>query len=295
MPEETAVADRHRGLPVLLLAFAVWGLFPVYWKYLGEVPALPLLLLRLVLTSVLCLLLLPLFRQWKTFRETFRCGRVLSLNLAAALFLSANWFSFIWAVGNGRILESSLGYFLCPLVSVLLGWLVEKERLPSLRGLAVVCAACGVAIIIFLAGRLPLAALAIAGSWGFYSLFKKRNPLPPLVSLGLESSLLAPFALLALFTIPTARFPEPTALTPVVQALLPFLGAVTALPLLLFAYALPRVPLSTVGMGQYIVPSAHFGLALLFGERLPLAVLGGFAFIWVGLVLFAFGARQLKN
>jgi chloramphenicol-sensitive protein RarD len=286
---------QTRGLAAIILAYAIWGLFPVYWKVLGEIASIELLYTRLILTALACLVLLPLRGTWKNFRAACRTPRHLKTSLLAALLLSGNWFAFIWAVNNGRVLESSLGYFLCPLVSVILGRFIEQEKLGTMRWLSVGLAACGVAIMVFMAGRLPLAAIAIAFTWSGYGLIKKRSALGPVVSLGLETSLLAPLAAVALLVL---SFLQPMSLGAAQPSVLGFLavsGFLTAAPLLLFAYAAPRIRLSTMGMGQYIVPSTHFALGIFYGETVTATVLTGFALIWLGLAGYSLARPQSKT
>ncbi len=279
--------NRRSGLAAILVAYAVWGLFPVYWRALGGIDATELLALRLVLTALSCLPLLPLRRSWPDFRAAWRRPPVLWGCLAAALLLAANWFAFIWAVNNGRVMESSLGYFLCPLFSVLLGRFVEKESMGPARWAAVALAAAGVGVIVAQAGVVPVAGLVIALTWGGYGLLKKRSPLGPVTGLTIESLLLTPPAVLGLLGMAAQAPLTVLASPPPVLLVLLCAGLVTALPLIAFAYGAQRVPLSTLGMGQYLVPSAHFGLAILYGEPVNRAILGGFALIWLGLALYS--------
>jgi chloramphenicol-sensitive protein RarD len=232
-------------------------------------------------------MLLPLRGSWPEFRRAWGDWRQLAHRLGAALLLSGNWFAFIWAVNAGRILESSLGYFLCPLVSVLLGRLIEREPLGLRRWLAVALAAAGVAVLILQAGRLPAAALVIAVTWSGYGLMKKHTTLGPVAGLGMETALLSPAAALLLWLLAGSAPLTLGAADPATLASLAFAGFLTAAPLLLFAYAARRLRLSTMGMGQYIVPSAHFALAAFYGEPVTTAVLGAFGLIWAGLAVYA--------
>ncbi|NDV61955.1 EamA family transporter RarD [Puniceicoccales bacterium CK1056] len=285
-------SSHTRGLAAIILAYSIWGLFPVYWKLLGRISPTELLFIRLILTSLSCLLLLPLRGSWKDFRAAWQDRQQLATSLFTAILLSGNWFAFIWAVNNGRVMESSLGYFLCPLVSVLLGRVIEHEHLGVRRWLAVGLAAAGVGTLVIIAGRLPLAAICIALTWGGYAVMKKRTTLGPVVGLGMETSLLAPVSAVILLIM---AFQGPLTITTAPSAALGFLttaGFLTAAPLLLFAFAAQRIRLSTMGMGQYIVPSAHLGLAVLYGEPVTGGVLAGFALIWCGLVVYSLPQRK---
>lgn len=276
------------GLAAIILAYAIWGLFPVYWKQLGGISAIELLYVRLILTALTCLLLLPLRRSWHEFRAAWADRRLLGKSLTKAILLSGNWFSFMWAVTNDRVMESSLGYFLCPLVSVLLGRLVEKEHLDPRRWLAVGLAAAGFITLVVIAGRLPLAAICIAISWGGYSLMKKRTVLGPVAGLGMETTLLTPVAVCALLILSMQGPMTLASASPHALGFLTIAGFLTATPLLLFAFAAKRIQLTTMGMGQYILPSAHFGLAVLYGEPVTGGLLAAFGLIWGGLAIYGF-------
>ena len=282
-----ALNTYTRGVLAIILAYLFWGLVPVYWKLLTSIRADELLYCRLILTALSSLLILRLRRSWTDFRHVWRDRRRLRPALLAACMLSGNWFSFMWAVNNNRVLESSLGYFLCPLASVLLGWLVEKEQLGPRRWTAVGLAAVGVGIIMAQAAYFPVAAIAIAVTWSSYGLLKKRSQLGPLVGLGVETSLLSPVALGLLLLTARQGGLTVTEVAPPTLAVLLVVGFVTLAPLLLFAYAARRIRLSTMGMGQYIVPSAHFGLALLYDEPVTTGVLVGFALIWTALGIYS--------
>jgi chloramphenicol-sensitive protein RarD len=290
-----STTNSNRGLAAVILAFAIWGLFPVYWKLLAQVDELELLFLRLILTAGACLILLPVRGSWPAFREAGASLPQLRTSALAAVLLSGNWFTFIWAVNTGNVLESSLGYFLCPILNILLGRLVEKESMDKRQWLAVISALSGVLIIVMVAGRIPLAAIVIAVTWSAYGLMKKRSHLGPIVSLGLETSLLSPVALVALIWLTAnANMTLPGA-GPTTLAYLTVSGALTAAPLLLFAYAAPRIRLTTMGMGQFIVPSAHFALAVLYGEQITSSVFAGFALIWAGLAIYAWPDSRTES
>jgi chloramphenicol-sensitive protein RarD len=291
MPKST----DNRGLMAIILAFAIWGLFPIYWKLLGSISPVELLYTRLILTAIACLALLPLRGSGHLFLAAWTEPRILVRTLLAAILLSANWFSFIWAVNSGNVLESSLGYFLCPIVSVLMGRFIEKESMSNRRWLAVFLAVAGVSTLILLAGRVPTAAIVIALTWSAYGLLKKRSQLGPVVGLGLETSLLSPFAALALLWLASRSPLTLTSITPGVTGILLVAGIFTAAPLLLFAYAAPRIRLSTIGMGQYIVPSSHFILAFIYGEKVSPIILVGFGLIWIGLILYAVPESKTKS
>lgn len=278
-----------------ILSFAIWGGFPIYWRLLSGIGSFELLNIRLILTACTCLAVLPLRGTWPDFRGAMGDLRILRGGLMAAILLAGNWLAFIWAVNSGNILESSLGYFLCPLVTVMLGYFVEKEPLRGHQWWAVLLATLGVTLVVLAVGRLPMAALVITFTWSGYGLMKKRSRLGPVVGLGMETSLLSlPAAMVLLWMGSRGSLALPHAGGGTL-ATLALSGFITAAPLLLFAYAVPRIRLSTVGMGQYLVPSCHFALALFFGESVPPSLLGGFGLIWAGLLLYAIPGRENES
>lgn len=289
------LTSNSRGLAAILFAYTIWGLFPVYWRLFASIPPFELTQARLILTAVSCLILIRLRRSWPDFLATWRAPAQTTRSLLAALLLAANWLGFIWAVNAGRVMESSLGYFLCPLVSILLGRFLEGEKLNPRQWVAVASACGGVGLMVAVAGRIPVAAVVIALSWGGYGLMKKRSRLGPVASLGMETVLLAPIAALTLVGISLAGEPALPQLGGQAFGLLMLSGFLTAAPLLLFAYAAQRVRLSTMGMGQYIVPSAHFALALAYGEPVNAGLLGGFALIWVALGLYSLPSGHSRS
>lgn len=284
-----------RGVLAILLAYAIWGLIPIYWKLLTRIGADELLYSRLMLTAVSCMLIIWVRGSWRDFRAVWGKRATLLHSLTAAALLSGNWFSFMWAVNNNRVLESSLGYFLCPLVSVLLGRFVEKEHIGPRRWMAVTLAAGGVGIIIAQAIAVPVAAIIIALTWGGYGLMKKRSQLGPLTGLGTETALLSPLAASLLLLLATRQPLTVLAASPSTQFFLLIVGFVTLAPLLLFAYAAKRIQLSTMGMAQYIVPSSHFALALFYGETVNQGVLAGFALIWIALAVYSVKGRGTRD
>lgn len=279
-----------RGVWQGLAAYTIWGLFPLYWKQFGHVPALQIIAHRIVWSFVALAVLLV------AARAAGRPGaglsrppsRTLGLLALAAVLIGVNWFLYVWGVNAGFVLQTSLGYFMTPLVNVVLGVAVLRERLRPLQWAAVAIAACGVVYLTAAAGTVPLVALGLALSFGCYGLIKKAVPLPPVEGLAIETAVLVvPAAgfLLAADAGGTGAFLHTGAATDV---LLACGGVVTMAPLLLFASAVRRVPLSIVGLLQYVAPTIQFVLGLLvYGEPFSRVQLTGFAAVWVALVLFA--------
>ena len=287
-----SLSPYNRGLIAAIMAYAFWSLIPFYWKLLVGISAPELLYVRLTLTTLTCLLLLPFRGTFGTFLNAWKDPGMIRQRAFSAALLAGNWFSFMWSVTNDRVLESSLGYFLCPLVSVLLGRFVEKERLGRKQWTAVAMAATGVALIVLEADRFPIAAIAIAFTWSGYGLIKKRSRQGPLVGLGLESTILTPLALGLLLWTATRHPLTLTGVDPGTLLVLSLVGVITLIPLLLFAYAAQRIRLTTMGMGQYLVPSVFFLIALYYGEPVTRGVMAGFILIWTGLGLYSLSGNR---
>lgn len=287
-PDPGAAARRAAtGVACSVGAYALWGVFPIYFKAVADVPALEVLAHRIVWSVLLVAGLLSLQRGWRLVGRAFARPRLLLALAASALVISANWAVFIWAVADGRILECSLGYYINPLVSVLLGVLVLRERLKRVQWLAVAMAAIGVAIEVISFGTIPWVALSLAVSFALYGLIRKTAPVDPVTGLFIETLLLSPAALIFLAVL--AGQGEGAFLTQGwrLDALLLLAGPITALPLLLFVAGAQRIRLSTVGLLQYIAPTGHFLLAVfVYREPFTPVHLATFAFIWLALAIY---------
>ena len=288
------------GFLYAALAFLTWGLFPLYLHFIRQVPPFEVVLHRSAWALVFVLLMLAWQKHWGWLPPVLRQPRLLALFGFSALLLSANWLIYVYAVQTGNVLQASLGYFINPLFSVLLGVLVLGERLRRLQWLAVALAAGGVLWLTLQAGSLPWMALVLAGCFALYGLVRKMAPLGALEGLALENLLLAPLVLPGLAWW-TWRYGGVLAdagrgdLATFGWMLLG--GPLTALPLLWFAAAARRLPLATVGMVQYVSPTIQFLLAIwVFHEPFDRQRLVGFVFIWSALLLIsadAMGFRRL--
>jgi chloramphenicol-sensitive protein RarD len=275
------------GMLYALAAFAIWGSFPIYFKALQQIPPLEILLHRMVWSLVFLLVVLTLRKQWQWLRTTFRQPKVLAGFTASALLLSANWFIYIWAVNHDRVVDASLGYFINPLVNVLLGYFILSERLRPLQWLAIAIAAAGVAWLTWQSGHPPWIGLSLGLTFGIYGLLRKTATLGPLEGLSLETLLLFPLAAIALSVLTVnqqSHFAETTHLT---KWLMIAAGPITAVPLLMFAAGARRIPMATLGVLQYITPSLQLLIGVWlyhepFSTRLP-----GFAAIWVALAVYS--------
>jgi chloramphenicol-sensitive protein RarD len=275
------------GLLAAALSYALWGLFPLYFRQLTEVPALEIVLHRSVWSLVFVVLLLAVMKRWAWLADVARQPRTLAIFAASALLLSSNWLIYVWAVNNGRVMEASLGYFINPLVNVVLGMVFLHERLRPAQRWALGVAAAGVAWLTWTAGVPPWISLALAFSFGLYGLLRKTAPLGALEGLALETALLAPLAIpaLAWFSWHGGALQGASMST---WAWLLFAGPLTAVPLLLFAFGARRVTMATLGLLQYLAPTIQFALAVwLFHEPLKAERLMGFVLIWIALALYS--------
>jgi chloramphenicol-sensitive protein RarD len=277
---------KDRGIVFALTAYVAWGLFPIYWRWLMQVPAIQLLGHRILWSFILLLLLLSFTRRWVDFRSRLSI-KVVRIYLAASLLIGANWLTYVWAVNAGFIIETTLGYFINPLLSVLLGVIFFRERLRPAQWLPIMLAAAGVVYLTVSYGSLPWIALTLAFTWGFYGLVKKAAPLSSLYGVTLETGILFLPALgfLVFSDISgTGVFLHGQTLT---DLLLVAAGAVTTIPLLMFAMAAPRIPLSTIGIMQYISPTIQFFIGVfIYKEPFQHTQFVGFGLVWLALIIF---------
>jgi len=283
-----SLQEQRRGLAITAFTFTLWGLVPVYWHLLQAVPSKQIIAHRIIWSTVLVvawLLLSAGTGWWKQIAAQKRALPTLALSSVAIAF---NWGLYIWAINAGHVIETSLGYFINPLVSVVLGVVVLKERLRGLQWLAVGCAALGVAWLTYDAGTPPWIALGLACSFGLYGLLRKLVSVDPVAGLGVESLyLFLPAIGFAVWSENGHGGGFFSGWGWKNDALLILGGAVTALPLIGFAYGVKRIPLSLVGILQYIAPSLGLLLGVFFfREPFDTAKAIGFAAIWTGLLLF---------
>ena len=276
------------GIFFALAAYASWGLFPLWFKTLQHVPAEQVLVHRILWSFLFLAIMLTLRRRWTWLAPSLRQPRLLAGFAASALLLSVNWFIYIWSVQHGRIVDASLGYFMTPLVNVLMGWVLLKESLRPLQWGAVGLAAAGVAWLTWHGGQLPWIGLSLALTFGTYGLLRKTALLGALEGLTLETLVLLPLAgsaLLFWHTTGDNAFANEGETT---KWLLASAGPVTAIPLLLFAAGARRIPLSTLGLLQYIAPSLQLLIGVwIFHEPFSGMRLIGFAFIWAALAVYS--------
>lgn len=281
--------DRRRRAGFLLGvgAYALWGVMPLYFKALARVPATEIVAHRIVWSVLFLGLLATLARRWAAIRIAFATPRLVMILIATALLIAVNWLVFIYAVVSGHMLEGSLGYYLNPLVNVLLGVVLLKERLTRAQIFATFLAAAGVAVLAAGAGSALWISLTLAATFALYGFVRKVAPVDALEGLFIETVLLAPFAMAYLLWLDRAGTLAFGHLGIGTDLLLALGGAVTAIPLLMFTAAARRLPYSTLGFLQYIAPSLQFLLAVTaFGEPLTTPHVVCFAAIWTALAIF---------
>jgi chloramphenicol-sensitive protein RarD len=270
------------------IAYTLWGFFPIYWKVLAGISPLQLICHRIVWSLLLLLALKGRSSDWRTLLDAIRVPRVIGVYTVAAVAIAVNWLIFVWAVSVNQIVQISLGYFINPLLSVVLGMIFFDERLRKLQWVSVALAAAGVLYLTAALGALPWIALSLAVTFGTYGLMKKLAPLGPVHGLTLETGIL--FAPAAIFLIVEhlrghGAFMHSGLLR---DALMLGAGPTTTLPLLLFAAGVRRIPLTLVGMLQYINPTMQISIGvLLYDEPFTSVQLVGFGLVWTALVVFA--------
>ena len=290
----TADQQSRAGLLYGLGAYLMWGFLPIYFKALAAVGPTEIVAHRIVWSLFFLAALVGIWKRWPAVRAALGSRVLLTLVVTAAL-IGINWLVWIWAVTNGHVLEGSLGYYLNPLVNVLLGVVLLGERLTPARTFAVLLAAAGVAVLAFGAGDGLWISLTLAASFALYGYVRKVAPVEAIEGLAIETAILTPLALGWILWL-EATGAGSLGANPLTTLLLVLAGAVTAIPLLLFTAAAKRLPYSTLGFLQYIAPSIQFLLAVLvYGERLTTAHLICFGAIWTALVIYAAEGWRLNR
>jgi len=277
-----------RGYTAALTAFGIWGLFPLYLIGLRNVSATQITAHRIVWSCVFVLGWLVMVGEFGKLREAFSRPGVLLRLVASAFFIAVNWIGFAWAVNNHHVLEVSLAYFIGPLLNVLLGIFVLRERLNGAQWVSVAFAAAGVAYLTFIAGRTPWIALMVGSSFAFYGLIRKTVSIDALPGLAVETILLTPFAAGYLIWSEMHGAGVLGHSSTLVDALLLAGGVITSVPLVLFAFGARQVPYSTIGVLQFIAPTLQLICGLVvFNEPFESSRATGFVLIWIGLAVYA--------
>lgn len=284
----------RKGILYATACYTAWGLFPIYFKAINEIPPMEILFHRMLWALLFLVMVLAWRKQWAWIPELLRKPKLIAGFAGSAILLSTNWFIYIWAVNNAHVIDASLGYFITPLVNVLLGYVFLHERMRPVQWLAIGLAASGVIWLTFQTGHPPWIGISLACSFGAYGLLRKTAALGPLEGLSLETFLLFPFALVYLAFLAAngqSAFLHSATST---QLLVLAAGPITAVPLLLFAAGARRIPLATLGLLQYISPSIQLLLGVwLYHEIFSVGRLIGFVTIWTGLIVYS--AEGLRN
>ncbi len=283
---ESVVRNRI-GMGYGTLSFVLWGILPLYWKLLQAVPPLEILGHRIFWSFIFMAVALAISGGWKALRETLSHRRKRALMFSCGLLISANWFVYIMAVNTDQVIEASMGYFINPLVIVLLGVIVFKETLSRWQVLAIILAGAGVFIVAVQYGRFPWIALFLAGTFALYALIKKIIGVGPITGLTVETFIIMPAALAYLIHLETGGVGAVGTASPWTVLILAGTGAVTATPLLLFTRGVENTTFSMMGFLQYIAPSLMLFIGVvIFKEPFSLVHFISFCLIWVGLAIF---------
>lgn len=279
--------NTQDGLAYSAAAFIMWGLLPIYWKSLEAVPSLELLCNRIVWSLVFVGILLTCKKRWSEVKAALADPKGKILLTLSSCLIGLNWFIYIWAVNHGHVVDTSMGYYMTPLMNALLGFIFMKEKLNRLQSLAIMLAACGVAYSIIDYGHIPYIALTLAVSFAFYGLVRKIMKVESLPGLFVETAVLAPASAAYLIWLAFSGEISIYKIGILENTMLFGAGAATSLPLILFAHGARRLRLVTLGMMQYIAPTLALMLGVfLYNEPFSSARLVTFAFIWSGIAIY---------
>ena len=282
------MTNNTKGLWAALGSFTIWGLLPLYWKTVSSAIPLEILCHRITWSTLVILIVLVIWKKTENLLTILKDRKVVLRFVLTSLLLSINWLTYIWAVNSEYIVESSLGYYINPLINVLLGVLFLKERLRAPQWLAMFFAFLGVCYLTFGYGHFPWIALILAITFGLYGLLRKTAPLPSLEGLWLETTILFLPALLTLIFLASQGKSDFLQQNINGRLLLAGTGIITSVPLLLFGYAARKIPLSTLGVVQYLAPTLQLSIGVfVYGESFPREQMIGFALVWCGLLIYA--------
>ena len=289
-------SNNNQGYLYAVLAFLMWGLAPIYFKQLDQINALEILTHRIVWSVLFLALIIAVTKQWHKIAPVIKQPKLILLLCLSSCLLGFNWGLFIWAVNNGHMLDASLGYYINPLLNVLLGVLFLSERLRLWQKVAVGMAFVGVTLQVLSFGSFPVIAFSVATSFAIYGLLRKKMPVESIPGLLLEAAILLPAALIYWSVSEPSATTNMANNTDLINVLLISAGIVTTLPLLCFIAAAKRLPYSTLGLFQYIGPSIMFVLAVvLYGETFTTERILTFACIWTALALFSWDTYRASK
>lgn len=270
-----------------MMAYVLWGILPIYWKALKEVSPLYILASRIFWSFLFCVIFVTIIKKWPEIKTILLDKKRFIYCILSGIMVSLNWYTYIWAVNANFIIDASLGYYINPLVVVLFSALFFGERFNKWESLSVLLALVGVVFITLKIGKFPVVAIVLALTFALYGVFKKKLDASPIVSLILETAVVAPFAFVAILYIESQGQGVIALGSPMVTALAVLAGVVTAIPLLLYAKGVQEISFSLLGFFQYITPTIMLFLGVfLYGEVFSTVDLIGFGFIWLALIIF---------
>ena len=285
----------NRGIAYALGAYIFWGLHPIYWKLLQNVPSVEIVSHRIIWSFVFFVIIVSLRKEWKGLTKKIKESDNKLIIFIPALLIGSNWALYIWAVNAGFIIETSLGYFICPLITVFLGVVFLHESLRRIQWIAVLIAGTGVLIMTFIYGQFPWISLYLAGTWGTYGLLRKKSPLNSVEGLTLETTLLSVPAVIYLIYLTLSNTGSFATELPTTLLLIGS-GITSGLPLLVFIVGARMINLSLIGILQYIYPTLIFMVgAFIYGEVLSEAKMIGFMFIWSALIIYTIDGTFYLN
>lgn len=282
-----------KGGLYVLLCYILWGLLPIFWKLLSELNPIYVLCSRIVWSLVFCLIILYLKKELNSAKTIFSNKKLLLKLMLSGILLSINWGSYIWAVNSNHVLDASLAYFINPIITVILGFIIYKEKLTVIQWISVIVAFIGILVPIIHEGTLPYLALIIGGSFSLYSALKKNIKLNSEISNFMETLAVTPIALFIIIYFETQRIGSIGTLNSWQFILLPVSGIVTSIPLLLFAAGIKKISMSLSGILMYINPTLQFLVGiLLYNESLTTVNIITFIFVWIALLLFIISNKK---
>lgn len=289
-------SESSKGLIYAFSCYLIWGLFPLYWlPLIGTMSTEQMMAQRVVWTALFCVLLVIVLKQTGPILRALRQPKVLLTLMLTGGILSANWLLYLVAISQNEVLQSSLGYFMSPLITIVLGRIFFQEKLTRIRLYAVILVTIGVLWLVFLYGNVPILALGISTTFGVYALLRKLAPLPALPGLTVETLTMLPFALVYLVYLQSQDALVFSQLDIFPLIILLGTGMVTTIPLLFFAAGAKRISLANMGMIQYISPTLQFLLGLyVFHEPFDMNRFIGYSWVWLGVLVFVWGSRNRR-
>lgn len=280
--------QSHKGILSALTAYLLWGFFPIYWKSIKVVPVYEILCHRVVWSLLFLIILLSIRKHWKWLKPALVVPKTILPFVGSAVIIAGNWLTYIWGVNSGYIVETSLGYFINPLVNVLLGVVFLKEKLRRIQWISIIIAFLGVLYLTFQYGQFPWIALTLAFSFGFYGLIRKTARLASMEGLSIEMAILFIPALFFIIHFESHGSGSFLSGNYTIKTLLPLSGIITSVPLLFFAFGARNITLTSLGLLQYVAPTLQLLVGVyIYNESFPKIRLIGFLFIWIALIIYS--------